>query len=498
MTSETLPALDLGGPTTVLAVTPIGASVITSEQAVTELLPDHTARTHHKNSPSKLPYLAECAGFTSDETGDKDAAEKGTQLHEYMDAILARYLADTKKPLLTHLNEYLVGIAIDESDRGLLVYCVRALVRWLGAPGANTLHEIKVRIHRGDGEVLTSGHLDVLIIFPQGTGLLLDYKFGWLPVKDAAINEQGIAYALGAFEAYPHLKVIGVQFIQPRLARISEALIKREDVPAKHEQLSHIIERAVYFQRLGFTPETRGMLQTGSHCTYCKHTVEGTCPARLEVLRAVATAQDVNKVLPTHIDVDAIDTPEKAALARYWVDRVEDFLEPVKKRAKELAMLAPDRKIGITLADGTPVVFKIQDKKFDRSLGPTLEVADALKEQVTLEQLLACSTLSLGKLEEIAAEAILETVNGAEAQELRALEEKHRILLAATPPQITKSAAAKEKATVRARYKERRLTKDQAKEQFATLLTVRGLLTRPDGVTQSLVRDKSAVKQITK
>lgn len=456
---------------------------------------DHAVRTHHKNSPSKLPYLELCCGFTSDETGDKDAAEKGTLLHEYMDEILARYLKDPSRPLLVHLNEYCQTITIDEADRGLLVFCIRVLTKYLGSAGSTAVHEIKVTIHRGDGRVLTSGHLDVLIIFANRAGLLIDYKFGWLPVKHAVVNEQGIAYALGVFEKYPDLKVLGIMFVQPRLGTTTEAVIKREEIPQKLEQIAITIERAEWFQRQGFTQETIPMLRTGSQCLYCKHTVEGTCPARLAMLSKVAEAAQPS-LLPSHIDITAIDTPEKAALARYWVEAVEDFLEPVKKRAKELALLSPDRKIGLILADGTPIAYKIQDKKFDRSLGDTIEIRDAVADIITEQQLLACASLAWGKLESIGADAILEAVNGAEARELQALDEKHRIMLAATPPAITKSAAQKERTAVRARYKEQRITKEEAKERFATLLTAKGLLTRPDGTTPTLVRDKSVGKQL--
>lgn len=503
MESQTLPPIDLSSSEAPLIETTLLPS---AEELNAELkarlgrdpivkFVDHGVRTHHKNSPSKLPYLGECAGFTSDETGDKDAAEKGTQLHEYMDEILARYLADPKKVLLTHLDEYCKSITIDDLDRGLLVFCARLVAKYLGSAGSTAVHEIKVAIHRGDGNVLTSGHLDVLIIFANGAALLIDYKFGWLPVKHAALNEQGIAYALGVFEKYPSIKKIGVMFIQPRLGTTTDAVITREEIPIKMEQIAIIIERAEWFQRKGFTPETIPLLKTGLHCTYCKHTVEGTCPARMAMLSRVA--ETVRPTLAaSHLDIEAINTPEKAALARYWVETVEDWLGPVKDRAKQFALQAPDRKIGITLADGTQVAYKIQDKKFDRSLGETLDVADALKEFLTLQQLLACASLSLGKLEEISADAILEAVNGAEDRELQAIDEKHRIQLSATPPQITKSAAAKERKAIRDRYKSLRITKEEAREQFSTLLTAKGLLTRPDGTTPSLVRDKSVTKAL--
>lgn len=458
--------------------------------------PDHSVRAHHKNSPSKLPYLAQCAGFKSDETGDKDAAEQGTRLHEYMDTIVQNWVRDESKPkrtMLQFLEDLSRTVALDETERPLLVYCIRELSSWLSKSGAQVVQEIRVEIHRPDGALLTAGHLDILVLFLDGKGLLIDWKFGWLRVKDASENEQGLSYGLGCFEKYPTLDTLGVMFVQPRLNVKTSALMKRSEIPTYLNKIGRVVERAEFVQQRGFTAETIPMLQTGPYCMYCEHTRTGTCPARLGVFGRTASSM-VPMEFPKDWSPESIQTPEQAAMARYAVERVEDFLEPLKQRAKQIALEAQDQKIGCKLANGDEVVYKIEHHKFDRSVGKALDVAKALENIMTLEEVLLCAELKLGTLEEAATNAIYEFTNEAERRELATFDEQSRLALAAG--QKTKSAIEKERKAIRARYASQRITKKSATEQFQAILTTQGLLTRPDGTTPQLRRDKSGVKQL--
>jgi hypothetical protein len=213
-------------------------------------------------------------------------------------------------------------------------------------------------------------------------------------------------------------------FIQPRLGLKSTAFLDREHVPSALNTILRVIERAEFVQQRGFTPETVAMLQPGSQCMYCEHSKQGTCPARLGVL--VKTAQNMLPMeFPKNWSPDAITTPEQAALARYAVERIEDFLGGIKDRAKQIALETQDQKIGVTLANGEEVVYKIEQHKYDRSLGKALDVAKALETILTLEEVLGCAELKLGALEEVASNAIYEQINDSEKKELAAYDERH-------------------------------------------------------------------------
>ena len=467
-----------------------GAAVLVPEV----LPPAHGARTHHKNSPSKLPYLAACPGFASDDTGDKDAAERGTRLHEHMDGIVQAWVKDRSKPLLQHLEDFSRLTALDADERSLLVFCIRELAQWVSRSGAEIMQEIRVEVHRPDGSLVTAGHLDLLIVFNGRTALLIDYKFGWLRVKDAAENEQGLAYALGALEKLPALELVAICFLQPRLGLKTSAILKRADVLKNIDQISAVVELAEKVQRQGFDPGTIPLLNTGTQCLYCAHTRAGTCPARLRVLtRTVKNMAPLE--FPSNWSAEHINTPEQAAMARYAAERIEDFLGPVKERAREIALAAPDQRIAVTLATGEQVAYKVQQVKHDRTVGAAVAVAKALENVLTLEEVLGCADLKLGRLEEAATNAIHEMVNEQEKTALAALDERHRLGLISGA--TTKANAERERRALRGKFSERRITKKDATEQFQALLTSQGLLTREEGTTPQLRRDKSSVKQLT-
>ena len=455
----------------------------------------HAGRTHHKNSPSKLPYLAECAGFTSDDTGDKSAAEAGTRLHEFMDEILKAWVkirraGDTTMGMLDVMNSYLhsrTDDPIDDSDRSLLVFCIRKIEPYL-LQARQIINEIRVDVKWGDGRLLTSGLLDVLLIFENGAALVIDYKFGWVPVKSAKTNQQGLAYALGALQKYPNIKKIGILFLQPKLGVADSYTFTRAEEFIKLADTLEIIERAEYVQKHGFTEETIKFLKAGDHCGYCAHSRNGTCPARLRVLAQVASAGEACIPLPTTFNSLVIDSGEKAALARYWVEQVEDFLDGVKKVAKEFAQ-ANGGSIKYAAPNGQVIEYEIEERNHDRTLGAPSDILEALSDYLSPAEILACCEAKLGPLEKAASNAIFEAVNQAERSEIEAAEARHNIEINAGKK--TKSACKKELAEIKTRYDEIRVTKKEAKERFQSLLESRGLLSRADGKIPVLKRVKS-------
>jgi len=477
---------------------------------------DHSVRKHHKNSPSKLPYLAECAGFTSDDTGDKSAAEAGTRLHEFMDEILKGWvkwekMAEDKFTVRTSLLQIMDMVLreksaedpIDDSDRALLVFCIRKIEPYL-LQAKQIINEERLEVRWPDGRLLTAGIGDVILIFANDTALVIDYKFGWVPVKSAKKNQQGLAYALGAVQRFPSLRKIGILFLQPKLGVADSHTMTVSDIcPEGEKRLNYtagalfeileIIERAEYVQKHGFNEETIKFLKAGDHCGYCAHSRNGTCPARLRVLAQVASVQDQSLPLPTSFGQLTIDTPEKAALARYWVELVEQDLDGVKKIAKELA-IANGGSIKYTAPNGQVIEYGIEERNHDRTLGAPSEILEALSDYLSPAEILACCEAKLGPLEKAASNAIFEAVNQAERSEIEAAEARHNIEINAGKK--TKSACKKELAEIKTRYDEIRVTKKEAKERFQSLLESRGLLSRADGKIPVLKRVKSQQPQI--
>lgn len=482
----------LTGPMSPPIIPALGDVIQRHEASIAAAVVDHTVRKHHKNSPSKIPYLAKCAGYTNDDSGDKSAAEAGTRLHEIMDEILKKWVKYRRAvpapvpTMLAVMDEYLKERSddpVDDTDRSLLVFCIRAIEPYL-LKAKQIINEIRVNVTHPSGRLLTSGHLDVLLIFANGSALVVDYKFGWVPVDSAKENRQGLAYALGALEAYPEISRIGVTFIQPKLNHTDSYVFEREQATSVINDITDILDRAVYVQERGFTEETAKFLQAGDHCGYCVHSSKGTCPARLAVLAKVARVHAPELPLPPSFIL--IDTPSKAAQARHWVETVEDFLDGVKSAAKEYALNNGGR-ISYEAPDGTEVVYAIEERNHDRTLGSASEIAEALSDFMGPQEVIACCEPKLGLLEKSASNAIFEATNNPEQAELAAVE-----LMGLTPKD-----AKKKVAEIKERYADMRITKKDAKERFQSLLESRGLLSRPDGKIPVLKRQKSSKKELT-
>lgn len=448
--------------------------------------PDHTERKHHNYGPSKLQYSGACGGFVSTD-GTCEAAEQGTRLHEIMDLLLVRY-RDTKTPLLELLEAYSKEHTIDDGERGLLLFCLRELNKWLPKT-KEILNEIQVQITNPDGTELNHGHLDVLLVFGS-TALLIDYKFGWLPVMPAPENLQGKAYALGVLLKFPNITKIGVMFIQPKLDTVSSTVYHNRDINSMYQAIKEVIDKAELIKRTWGSPESIAALNPGDFCSYCARCKEGSCPAKLKQLYAVATTR-AELPLPS-FNVDAIDTPEKAALARYWIEQFEQAVDGAKAKITEVAKLNGG-KIEVALPSGDVIRYAIEERNLDRVLGSALDCANALADIVTKDEVFAVAKLPIGVLEPMVSRAIYEQRN---SEAIKIVEEKEKELDAKVQGgTINKTAAKKELAAFKAEHP--KLTMVQAKEQFSGLLEANGLLSRPDGKIQQLKRQKNHKKELT-
>lgn len=466
----------LPGP---LAETPIGV--------LQPITPDHAVRTHHKYGMSKLGYLHACPGFTSTD-GSSEAAEQGTRLHEIMDLLIERYKAE-KRPLLDLLSDFCKDNALDDDERFLLVYCIRILDEWITS-AKEIVNEIRVFIINPDGSELNHGHLDLLFIFNE-TALLIDYKFGWLPVPPAPSNLQGRGYALGVFSKFPRLQKIAVMFIQPKISLVSKTIFNRSEVPEMYRSIKETIDRAELVQR--DPAGTEAMLNPSDYCNYCALAREGRCPAKIKQLRSTAAALRPGLDFQA-FDVDRIDTPERAAKVRYAIEMMEsgDFLEAIKTRCREMA-IANGGQISFEGPDGT-ITYGIEQRKHDRTLGDTLEIATTLKDQgvLTFEEVLSCADLALGKLETVGTNALFDKAKAELDAQLTQKTAELAPLVAAK--KMTKTQMQKALAEVKAEFK---ATKKEATEHFQKLLENQGLLSRPEGTIPVLRRKKNeSPKQI--
>lgn len=366
-----------------------------------------------------------CPGFGSDDSTSA-AAEEGTEHHEVLDRITKEWWA--LGPRRGTLEGYLFARRVDlkwpdEVDY-LYRFCAQSVDKYL-ASATGLLQEQRIEIFGLDGALLTWGHFDLLIIIGE-VGILVDWKFGQIPVEPADTNRQGFAYAIGCLQEHYRLQKIGVMFVQPRLRWVSRVMFNRTDLPRLLGVVRPIIfnaqKKAALFDDPTSDKEALAEgLNPGSACDYCNRAA--LCPAYLGKLQ-VAAPRFGGLPAPADFNLDAIDTPEKAAVAHAWANFLKDKLKEITARCMEIAE-ANGGQLSVTHPDGTVLKFAVGERAVDRTLGPAPLVAECLAQWVAPEQVLAAADLALGRLEDLVVPAMQEQNEDLTKKAAREILESH-------------------------------------------------------------------------
>lgn len=416
------------------------------------LLPPPVPKRHHRYGPSRLGYLDECAGFTS-RSGTSHAAEDGTALHERMERILKVVASGDSASACQSLHNYSQLVELTDDERAYLRFCCERCDVYLARKPAQILTEIEVVVSDEGGKMLNHGTLDVVFIWGD-VAIIIDFKFGWVPVKAADKNLQGMNYALGIFQKFLGLRSVGVEFDQPKLNWFSTTSYKRIQMAEMYQRCAGVIELAEFVQSYPASDDAQKYIHPGTYCAYCE--LSGRC-AVLANHRALAATKFNNLPTPPSFRGLELSNPADVALARYWVDIIanDDMISAIKARAFEIAELNGG-EIKCVLPGGEEIIYSVCEKNSDRSIGSPIEVSEALKEFLTAEEILGAAELAIGKLEPIAKTALVEA-----------------------------AASRGEK-----------LTKKAAWEQVQSTLEANGLLSRPDKKIRYLKRKKTAPKAL--
>ena len=320
-----------------------------------------TERPHAKHSPSALHYKEICPGFKN--RGESSAAsEEGTRLHAALETGNTTGLNDEQLQVVNLCRDY-----------------VEALERQARARGAVTLHrEVLLTIAGG----ITFGTADFLLVGEDGTGELVDFKFGRNSVPDAEINPQMQAYALGAFERFLQIQTLKVHILLPRRDEVSTATYRRADMPRLRLRVETIIARCEAAE-----PEVRPT----ENCLWCARQAE--CHALHRHALAIAGGYEKELKLPDEFHPGHITNPATMSRALVVARVMEKWCESVKHHALQM-------RLGGQEIPGHEPCTRAGTRKITDPLAAWL----AVKERVTPDQFIGCCDVSLPKLETIFAE----------------------------------------------------------------------------------------------
>ena len=272
-----------------------------------------------KPSASGLQRIALCPGSWLAEMAypevTSEAAEAGTRLHEHME--------------LGTLPEDAVEAEAVEWCREAERQLVDQYVAPMGA--ARVLREQRW----WDGQQVFSGQADAVWGY-EGAALVVDYKFGRVPVPVAANNLQLAGLALLAFDNVPGIDVVFCSILQPLVSRSTPRVVRyqRADVPQLRRYLYGVVREAE-------VPGAR-RVPGEEQCRYCRAKVD--CAACMAMVRSVAGGQasaDLSQGLSTprqHLS-EATScwsdwSAERKAEALQLAGLAKKWAEAVERRAK--------------------------------------------------------------------------------------------------------------------------------------------------------------------
>lgn len=284
-------------------------------------------KTHMELSPSHAERWWNCPGSvalcrTMPKSEQSEAAAEGTAAHEVLERCLRQYHIDGG-----FLNPFdMIGLEIlgytvnDEMAESvsLVLDTVKAELH----KGGELLIETKIDVVPG----LVGGTLDIAIIRPFDTIVVIDFKYGRGVIVSAMDNKQMLLYLLGLAIKYgcPQAK-LGI--VQPRVQTgepVSFWDVPEGYLPIFKNELARHIE---------LTKEKDALLLAGPHCRWCA--AKAVCPAlRKDLGQALAPVANNELVFP---DVKSLSIDNITKVLDYK-ERIEKWLDAVCAYAFDIAV----------------------------------------------------------------------------------------------------------------------------------------------------------------
>jgi hypothetical protein len=214
---------------------------------------------HHTFSPSSLARIEGCPmawkmcqNMFRETSPD---ADHGTLLHKAVwdDETFESLTNDRDKEMISTIREKIE----DYKRRGCKIY-----------------HEKKVKVYNLNGEMLTEGTLDLLVIF-NSLAQIVDFKFGANPVIEPKNNPQLQPYVLGIFQEFSEIDTVIGSIWQPTLP---EDFYEDYEYVRNAETISYIINRIETIIKRAINAREDDEKSYGMSVENCRYCNKYVCP----------------------------------------------------------------------------------------------------------------------------------------------------------------------------------------------------------------------------
>lgn len=320
--------------------------------------------------PSSLPHLDWCPRYVSrpEKTADEDKdsmdlmADEGTYLHAKMEETTVlpatEWSSHFKNTCVNPAQETLLESAADQVrdvfSMGLPVFTKENITAAdPGSAGADG----RYRLPTGDGvylectvdpEVVAPGTADIVAVM-GANAVLIDYKFTMVERDHAA---QMMAYVLGVFNSNPHIQIIEVRIVAPRLRNVHlpQTYEREKDLKRIRDALTGILARTE-------DPFTPGV--PGAPCATCAG--NGRCPWQMASLREIPMEAGIILADAWKPVLEARDVNARAERRRLcsWLGKMLDAIKAddkawdLENRDTELPGFARTYRAGRLMLDKT-------------------------------------------------------------------------------------------------------------------------------------------------
>lgn len=259
-----------------------------------------TDKLHAKHSPSSLKSKEICPHWEN-RPGSSRAADEGSMMHDAAETGKLDGLTEEQLAQVQLCLDYVTDL---ESS----------------IPGCKRFNELQLDIAG-----LTFGTADV-VLCGDHSAAVIDYKMGRIPVDDASINLQGIAYAVGVFDLF-EVDEVKVVFLQPRCDLVSEHTFFRD------KDYDLMVGRLVGVIVLAEEPSSP-FFPHPENCAYCG--AQARCPALAAKALAVIERLPEQLDLPAALDPAQITRPDQMAIALQLAPVLTSWAESVRAHALEM------------------------------------------------------------------------------------------------------------------------------------------------------------------